>query len=120
MKTRLFFLLTLACLPALFAGCATAPQVPPQPIAEIKGYTPSSSLAQFLGSAPEGASGSYTLAGQPVPYTVYAGKSYLSALGVPCRSGMAVGPAGQSQTLAACQQDGNWVLAPLIFAPVGE
>lgn len=120
MKIRFFCMCTLALLPAFFTGCATSTPTAPQPLTEIRGYTPSSSLAQFLGTAHEGASAPFALPGYSQPYTIYAGKQYTSALGVLCRSGMAVGPAGQSQNVAACQQDGNWVLAPLIFAPIGE
>ncbi len=120
MKTRFFSLLTLALLPFFFAGCATSSPQIIQPLTEIRGYTPSSSLAQFIGSAPLGTSGSYTLPGYTQPFTVYPGQRYDSALGVPCRSAMAVGSAGQSISLAACLQDENWVLAPLVFAPIGE
>ncbi len=103
----LFFFVVLS-----LASCAGRTTVTPQKNEKPESHMSAldARIAEFLGTAPEGAAATFH-GTQFGSVTVVAGAGYMSALGIPCREGRAQG--GARSTLAACHDPGRgWILAP--------
>ena len=119
-----FTLLALGCLLCGVSACApqhhaSAP-TPPANLSPLEVAPDDAGIAMFLGAAVEGERRVFNSSRFGQNITVTAGRTYLSAYGIPCREGLVQG----RRRVAACQQmqrgkeapmRETWALAPDIM-----
>lgn len=106
------------CCAMCSMGCAAHHSTPSANLPpEEQPSSPDMLLAQFIGSGHAGDSSAFSGTRYGSTVTVEVGQPYLSALGETCR-GARLLERSSHRMLAACRGgDGQWRLAPDIFAP---
>lgn len=105
----LFSLLALL----LVGGCTARPTQTTGDNPALQPVEQADGVALFVGGNHEGVSASLSDTSGPVTVTV--GKSYISALGTPCKRAQLRGASGVTRS-AFCEQGGVWRKVPDIFA----
>ena len=110
MKYALLLMLVVAC-----AACT--PRQGSLPAADLSAAPAATgdALAVFAGANAEGATATLPHPGTGAPVQVRVGKSYMSALNMPCKQ-IYVRQDFADELLAVCQQGREWVMAPAIFS----
>lgn len=117
LKSRGLGVLAVPVLAVMMAACSSSSRAPaPQAVASTAARTASSAAADFIGSAPNGASAAYVLPEFGGQVELVAGTTYYAASGRTCRSFLARGAGGTATHGVACLTPAGWHIAPPISA----